>query len=172
MAETLTCSFQKNMMREHRLKVLWLCLLWKTCLNLEMKLQPAQEGALSVLVLYPEYSGCFCITIKELLKMTEINTLPQRSQQNNNHCCLPSLWSIRCSLRKPLGSVIVWKTDCLCFGIEMFHTHLSWSLCNINGMGTCSQVFFILSKTFTPSVCWNSEFWKQLVYLEVFDTLK
>lgn len=44
--------------------------------NLETKLQPAQEGAHSVLVLYPEHSGCSCITTKELLKVTEINTLP------------------------------------------------------------------------------------------------
>jgi len=39
-------------------------------------------------------------------------------------------------IRKPLGSIIVWKMDCLHFRIEMLNTNLSWILCNINGMGT------------------------------------
>lgn len=92
MAEILTCRFQ-GVYNERTLtkSALLVSAMENPSLNLETKLRPTQEGVLSVLVFYPEHSGCFCITTKELLKMTEINTLPQRSQQNTNHCCLPSL---------------------------------------------------------------------------------
>lgn len=64
------------------------------------------------------------------------------------------------------------KTDCLCFRIKMFHTDLSWILCNINGMEM--QLIYSLWIIAKPSKPLHPPFTKiqvfETVYLEVFDT--